>query len=171
MATIKESLIVPIGKSVSLLNRTITGPTVFKREYNSEAESVTFSTLATSIDTSYWYRIIHNAGPSANNINVLYTSPTFQAQQTPDLVNVAVTGRFTIEVHHVGDITIEITGIGVTGNLREDISNTLEEISTIDQTYRNLHIRQLACMTELLEKINNNLRVIAETEDDQGDTF
>lgn len=171
MGTIKESKIVPIGKAVSLLNRTISNPIPTRYEYTSEAEAVTFSFFATTIGANYWFKIQGNNGPSVENYTELYTSPTFTAQPEPFLVTLPVTGNFVIEIHCTGALTLEATGIGVSLGARDAIQTVYIAQSEDDLIYRNKHIAELKCITSLLTKMNNHLRMITEINEDQGDDY
>ena len=44
------------------------------------------------------------------------------------------------------------------------------DLSAADLVQMNI-LRQLVCMTDTLTRINNNLRVIADTEEDEGEIF
>ena len=174
MSTIKESNIVPIGKSAAIFNRTLVAVGInnrYTKLITSESDSIKFSVMASSIGQSYSWAITHIGGPSAGHRTLLHTSEKLTVQDEPTIITIPVTGTVEVAICYDGDLTFEMSAAGVRGLAQPDVIKTETQL-TADQTqHQASQILLLEDIKYLLIKMNNHLRQITGMESHEGDDF
>jgi hypothetical protein len=172
MTTANESTIVPMGKNVLLVNRTVSnGPGVYSRNYISEADTLHITCKAATVSGKYFLKIYQIHGDAAGNETLLLTTGSSSSTTVEDLGYFRITGTFRVEIHYTNSLTLQIAATGLRDEGSAVVAQELASKDAKTAIWRNEQLCLLADIREHLEKMNNHLRYITGVSKDSGDNY
>jgi len=172
MGTAKEGTIIPLGKNVMLMDRTIeNGPGVFTRRYVSEADIVHTICTPSAVTGTYYLRIYRVHGDASFNETLVTTTASSSDTTPQDLGYLALTGTFKVEIHYTNSITLQLNGTGLREGGSPAVSPEITAVNDQTAVHQNELICLLTDMRDHLHRMNNHLRFITSIKEDEGKEY